>query len=127
MLRTAGVRPTQQRTALASYLFNGMHKHVTAEMIYAATRKGRSSVSLATVYNNLHQFAEAGLLREILVDQKFRYFDTNVTEHFHFFDEDTGRLSDVTDMNMRLKKLPPIPHGKRVMSVDVVIRLSKDN
>ena len=125
MLQSAGIRPTRQRTALAAILFDGKPKHVSAEMIFAAARKNRASVSLATVYNNLHEFADAGLLREVMVDHKFRYFDTTVTEHYHYFDEETGCLYDVPERAMRLLRMPKAPSGKKIIRVDVIIRLCK--
>lgn len=127
LLKDAGIRPTRQRTALAAYLFTGKPKHVTAEMVYAATRSKQASISLATVYNNLHQFALAGLLREVLADHNFRYFDTTMREHYHFFDEDTGQLCDVPSRLIKGIKLPKVPAGKKISQVDVTIRLSKIN
>ena len=86
----------------------------------------RLSVSLATVYNTLHQFTAAGLLREIAVDGAKIYFDTNVSEHHHFLNEETGELLDIDDGLMQLGKLPPSPKGLRVARVDIVIRLRPD-
>ena len=85
LLQAAGLRPTRQRMALAAVLFDGCHKHMTAEQVYAAARK-KAPLSLATVYNALHQFTAVGLLREVLVDSNQVYFDTNISSHHHFFD-----------------------------------------
>ena len=125
-LSAAGLRPTRQRLALAALLFNGSDRHVTAERLFDEATAARLSVSLATVYNTLHQFTTAGLLREIAVDGAKIYFDTNVSEHHHFLNEETGELLDIDDGLMQLGKLPPSPKGLRVARVDIVIRLRSD-
>ncbi len=125
-LSDAGLRPTRQRLALAALLFNGSDRHVTAERLFDEATAARLSVSLATVYNTLHQFTAAGLLREIAVDGAKVYFDTNVSEHHHFLNEETGELLDIDDGLMQLGKLPPSPKGLRVARVDIVIRLRPD-
>ncbi len=125
-LSAAGLRPTRQRLALAALLFNGSDRHVTAERLFDEATAARLSVSLATVYNTLHQFTTAGLLREIAVDGAKIYFDTNVSEHHHFLNEETGELLDIDDGLMQLGKLPPSPKGFRVARVDIVIRLRSD-
>jgi Fur family iron response transcriptional regulator len=125
-LSAAGLRPTRQRLALAALLFNGSDRHVTAERLFDEATAARLSVSLATVYNTLHQFTTAGLLREIAVDGAKIYFDTNVSEHHHFLNEETGELLDIDDGLMQLGKLPPSPKGLRVARVDIVIRLRPD-
>src|SRR5581483_4330848 len=96
-LRAAGLRPTRPRVALAGLLFAHGNRHVTAEMLHAEAAKAGVKVSLATVYNALHQFTEAGLLRQVVVDAARSYFDTNTGEHQHFFCEDDGRLVDIAD------------------------------
>ena len=123
MLRAAGLRFTRQRQALASILFDGAHKHLTAEQVHAAARKKRMRVSLATVYNALHQFTSAGLLREIVIDSSRVYFDTNTGDHHHFFEENTGCLTDVPASSVHIAKLPKVPAGARLDRVDVIIRL----
>lgn len=125
-LSAAGLRPTRQRLALAALLFNGSDRHVTAERLFDEAIAARLSVSLATVYNTLHQFTAAGLLREIAVDGAKVYFDTNVSEHHHFLNEETGELLDIEDGLMQMGKLPPSPKGLRVARVDIVIRLRPD-
>ena len=125
-LSAAGLRPTRQRLALAALLFNGSDRHVTAERLFDEATAARLSVSLATVYNTLHQFTTAGLLREIAVDGAKIYFDTNASEHHHFLNEETGELLDIDDGLMQLGKLPPSPKGLRVARVDIVIRLRSD-
>ncbi len=124
-LRDAGLRPTRQRIALARLLFAGADRHVTAEMLHEEVREAGLKVSLATVYNALHQFTDAGLLREVVVDPARAYFDTNTGTHHHFFDEDSGSLTDLTAEAVDLRGLPEPPEGMRISGVDVVIRLQK--
>jgi Fur family iron response transcriptional regulator len=125
LLRGVGLRPTRQRLALARLLFEGEDRHVTAEMLHAEALNEKVRVSLATVYNTLHQFTDAGLLREIVVDASRSYFDTNTTQHHHFFLEDSGRLRDIPGERLPLTDLPPPPPGTTVKRVDVIIRLEK--
>ncbi|HBZ44547.1 MAG TPA: transcriptional repressor [Maritimibacter sp.] len=123
-LSTAGLRPTRQRVALAKLLVgDGEHRHVTAESLFEASREAGEQVSLATVYNTLKSFSEAGLLREILVNGTKGYFDTNTTNHPHFFWEDDGRLQDAPKEGLEIAALPKAPDGAEISKVDVVIRL----
>jgi Fur family transcriptional regulator, iron response regulator len=122
-LRTHGLRPTRQRVALSGLLFKGPDRHVTAEMLHDEARAGGFDLSLATVYNTLHQFTEAGLLRQVVVDGDKTYFDTNVSEHFHFFHESDRRLVDIPVGQVRVEGLPLAPAGSKVARVDVIIRL----
>ncbi|MGB0670682.1 MAG: iron response transcriptional regulator IrrA [Rhodospirillales bacterium] len=121
-LRSAGLRPTRQRLALAKLLFAGDDRHVTAETLHAEAMSANVRVSLATVYNTLHQFTTAGLLREIAVDATRSSFDTNTTDHHHFYFEDTGELVDIPGEQVRLDDLPKPPDGM-VARVDVVLRV----
>jgi len=123
-LRDAGLRPTRQRIALAKFLFEGGDRHVTAERLHADVQNANIRVSLATVYNTLHQFTEANLLREIVVDSQRCYFDTNVSDHHHFFHEKSNRLEDIPDGQVEISALPQPPAGSDITSVDVVIKLS---
>ena len=124
-LRSVGLRPTRQRLALAKLLFEAGDRHVTAEMLHAEALDARIRVSLATVYNTLHQFTRAGLLREIVVDAGRSYFDTNVGDHHHFFFEDSGNLMDIAEVDVG--QLPQTPDGSEVSRVDVIIRLRDKN
>jgi Fur family iron response transcriptional regulator len=124
-LRSVGLRPTRQRLALAKLLFDAGDRHVTAEMLHAEALAARIRVSLATVYNTLHQFTRAGLLREIVVDAGRSYFDTNVDSHHHFFFEDSGDLMDIAEVDVG--RLPETPAGSEVSRVDVIIRLRDKN
>lgn len=122
-LKAAGLRPTRQRLALARLLFDREDRHVSAEQLHGEAVAGGASVSLATVYNSLNQFTQAGLLREVVVEPGRSYFDTNVSDHHHFYFEDSGELRDIPSGSLRLADLPKVPEGSRVRRVDVTIRL----
>ncbi|TCS65065.1 iron response transcriptional regulator IrrA [Varunaivibrio sulfuroxidans] len=124
-LRTVGLRPTRQRLALAKLLFEGGDRHVTAEMLHAEALGSAIRVSLATVYNTLHQFTGAGLLREIVVDSSRSYFDTNNGMHHHYYFEKSGKLEDIPDDMIDVVGLPGIPQGTRLQRIDVVVRLEE--
>lgn len=124
MLRLHGLRPTRQRLALAKLLFTGRNRHVTAEALHEEVLGEGASVALATVYNTLHQFTDVGLLREVVVDPNRSYFDTNTTDHHHFFHEDSGRLEDLESGAVRVTKLPEPPAGTTISRVDLVIRVA---
>ncbi|MTI02585.1 MULTISPECIES: iron response transcriptional regulator IrrA [Alphaproteobacteria] len=122
----AGLRPTRQRVALAELLVgDGRHRHVTAESLFESAKKNGDAVSLATVYNTLRAFCDAGVLQEITVDGSKSYFDTNTHDHPHFFWEDESRLSDAPSDQLVIQRLPEAPEGVEIASVDVVIRLRK--
>jgi Fur family iron response transcriptional regulator len=126
-LTSAGLRPTRQRIALGGLLFGSGDRHVTAEELHAEAERAGVKVSLATVYNTLHQFTGAGLLREVAIEGSKTYFDTNTSDHYHFYIENDGELIDIDDQ-ISIGQLPEVPEGKRVSRVDVLIRLvdSKD-
>jgi len=125
-LATAGLRPTRQRLTLATLLVgDGNHRHVTAESLFEAAQDGPDKVSLATVYNTLRAFCDAGLLQEVTVDGARSYFDTNTRDHPHFFWEDEARLTDAPSDQLVIAQLPTAPEGAEIASVDVVIRLRK--
>lgn len=123
LLRRAELRPTRQRLGLSRLLFENGDRHVTAESLHEEACRAGIDVSLATVYNTLHQFVAAGLLREIVVDAGRSYFDTNTTEHHHFFFERSGRVEDIPADQVVLTQLPPPPTGTRVLRVDVIVRV----
>src|SRR6202030_4425547 len=125
MLRGVGLRPTRQRMALGWILFAKGDRHLTAEMLYEEASKAKVPVSLATVYNTLHQFTEVGLLRQVAVDGSKTYFDTNVTEHHHFFVEGENALVDIPGAQVLVDKLPTAPEGYEIARVDVVVRLKR--
>ncbi len=123
-LAGGGVRPTRQRVALATLLVGDGHdRHVTAESLFEAVQDAGEKVSLATVYNTLRAFCEAGLMQEVTVDGSRSYFDTNMDEHPHFFWEDNGELTDAPSEQLKIERLPAAPEGMEIASVDVVIRL----
>ncbi len=122
-LRAAGLRPTRQRVALASILFDGEDRHVSAEWLYDVAKQSGADVSLATVYNTLHQFTAAGLLREITVDSTRTYFDTNIGDHHHMFLEHEDKVIDVPSNAVSVNRLPEIPDGMELVSVDVLVRV----
>jgi len=123
-LRLAGLRPTRQRLALAGLLFGSGDRHVSAESLHAEALKARAGVSLATVYNTLNQFTQAGLLREVAIEGARSYFDTNVSNHIHFFLEDEERLVDIPVADLDIKGLPQAPLGREISRIDVIIRLA---
>lgn len=123
-LRDAGLRPTRQRLALGRLLFDGGDRHVTAEALHEEAQKAGVSVSLATVYNTLHQFTGAHLLREVVVDSARTYFDTNVSDHHHFFVENSGKLMDIDGKQIAIIGLPDAPEGTGIARVDVIVRLA---
>lgn len=125
-LAGAGLRPTRQRVALAELLVgDGQDRHITAESLHAAATSQTDGVSLATVYNTLKAFSEAGLIREIMVDGTKSYFDTRVDDHPHFFWEDEGHLTDAPKEQLEITALPTAPDGTEIAKVDVVIRLRR--
>ncbi len=124
-LTQAGLRPTRQRLALAKLLFDGHDRHVTAEQLHGEAVAADMQVSLATVYNTLNQFTEAGLLREVVVEAGRSYFDTNIDDHHHFFFEGNGRLQDIPAAQVAVQSMPAAPPGTRVARVDVIIRLTE--
>jgi Fur family iron response transcriptional regulator len=126
LLRAAHLRPTRQRLALVRLLFEQGDRHVTAEQLHGDAIEAAVRVSLATVYNTLHQFIEAGLLREVAVDSGPSYFDTNVSDHHHFFFENTGRLLDIPGEHVTISGLPKPPAGAAIRRVDVIIRVDRD-
>ena len=126
LLRTAKLRPTRQRLALARLLFEKGDRHVTAEQLHGEAQAASVRVSLATVYNTLHQFIAAGLLREVVVDPGRSYFDTNVSDHHHFFHEDCGRLQDIPGERLGVAELPAPPAGTQIRRVDVIIRVNPE-
>jgi Fur family iron response transcriptional regulator len=124
-LRAAGLRPTRQRVALARVLFEGGHRHVTAESLHAEVKANRMPVSLATIYNTLNQFRDAGLLREVVVAPGRSYFDTNTGHHHHFFVENDGELHDFPSDEVTIAGLPAPPEGTKLSRVDVIVRVRR--
>jgi Fur family transcriptional regulator, iron response regulator len=126
MLRQVGLRPTRQRMALGWLLFGKGDRHLTAEMLYEEASRATVPVSLATIYNTLHQFTDVGLLRQVAVDGSKAYFDTNVTAHHHFFVEESNELLDIPGADVIVGKAPTPPEGYEIARVDVVVRLRRE-
>ena len=125
LLQQAKLRATRQRLGLAELIFSQGERHVTAEGLYAEALGAGLRISQTTVYNTLHQFTEAGLLREILADPRRIYFDTNVDPHHHFLDEDTGEMEDIPVDSVSVMGLPTPPPGKMIEGVDVIVRVRR--
>ena len=127
-LHEAGLRPTKQRVELANLLIgNKSHQHVTAEELFEKAKKKKIPVSLATVYNNLHTFSDAGLINKIIVDGVRCYFDTRLDNHSHFYWEETGKLTDAPGNFLEIKNLPKPPTNSEITNVDIIIRLKETN
>ena len=124
-LKVAGLRPTRQRIALARLLFGRGNRHVSAESLYDESVKAGVPVSLATIYNTLHQFTRAGLLQQIVLEPGRNYFDTNTGEHQHFYSEDDGALFDIPGDVISVSGVPEPPRGMAVDRVEVVVRLKR--
>ena len=125
-LRQAGLRPTRQRIALAGLMYSGGDRHLSAEILHGEALRARVPVSLATVYNSLHQFTARGLLREIVIDGGRSYFDTNVSDHHHLYFENEGRLEDIPAEDVVVAALPKAPGRTRISRVDVIVRVRED-
>ncbi|MCX8506250.1 MAG: Fur family transcriptional regulator [Alphaproteobacteria bacterium] len=136
-LRKAGLRPTRQRLALADLLLSGGDRHVTAESLHSeATQKwpelcqkyGRmGTISLATIYNNLHDFTAVGLLKRLTVDTGRIWYDTNIHDHHHFYLPEQEILLDIDPKLIELAKLPTLPDGASLQRIDITIRLAASN
>jgi Fur family iron response transcriptional regulator len=125
-LRGVGLRPTRQRLDLARLLFEGGNRHFTAEQLHGEAQAASIGVSLATVYNTLHQFTDAGLLREVVAEPGRSYFDTNIADHHHFFWEQSGELQDIPGEEVVVSGLPLPPAGTEIRCVEVIVRVRPD-
>ena len=125
LLDKAELRQTKQRTQLAKMLFQAENRHFTAEQLHKEARTAGGTISLATIYNTLHQFRTAGLLRQVIVEPGKVYFDTNTEPHHHFYIEDDGELLDVERSEIEISALPEIPKDCAIQETDVIIRLRK--
>ena len=124
MLRKADIKITRQRVYLAGILFNLSQGHFTAEELHDETKQGDLKVSLATVYNTLNSLTDIGMLKAIKTSGDKIFFDTNLKEHFHFYCENTGKLTDINPNSVKISKIPELPSGKKLCSVDVVINIT---
>ena len=124
-LRTAGLRPTRQRLSLAAILFGAGDRHVSAESLHQEALAARIHVSLATVYNTLNQFKAVGLLREVAFEGERTFFDTNTSNHFHYYLEETDQLVDIGTTELDVRGLPELPPGTEIDRIDVIVRLKR--
>ena len=124
-LRSVGLRPTRQRVALCNLMFGAGDRHLSAEELHEEAHKAGDPVSLATVYNTLHQFTDAGLVRPLSAEGQRTYFDTNTSDHHHFYVEEDGEVIDVPVSSLSVQNLPEPPEGMEVANIDVVIRLRR--
>jgi len=122
-VRAAGLRPTRQRIALAELLFAKGDRHLSAEELHEEALGAGVTVSLATIYNTLHQFTEAGLLRILALEGSRTYFDTNTSDHHHFFIEGENRVIDIEANPVSIYNLPELPEGMEIVNIDVIVRL----
>ena len=125
-LKSVGLRPTRQRLALAKLLFENESRHVTAEQLHGEAIDAGIKVSLATVYNSLHQFTKAKLLREVVVESGRAYFDTNTSDHHHLLNEDTGELFDISNNDIQFSAFPSAPCGTKIDRIDIIVRVKSD-
>ncbi len=125
-LRDAGMRPTRQRLSLGELLFCHGDRHITADQLYVEARRAGLAVSLATIYNTLNQFTEAGLLREVAVEGQKSYFDTNTSNHYHYYLQDEGKLMDIDSKELSVSGLPKPPDGTKIGRIDIIVRLDKE-
>jgi len=128
-LRTSGLRPTKQRLSISKILFDRKETfHFTIDKLKKITEKNsKKNISLATIYNTVHAFRKRGYLKEISPKGNKTYFDTNTTNHHHFYDEDTSELIDIKNENVLLSNLPKVPSGKKIKEIDVTIRVASNN
>jgi len=123
LLKSRGILPTQQRLLIARALF-GRDQHVSADQVMSHVNDSRDRVSKATVYNTLGLFARKGLVREVIVDPSRVFYDTNTSDHHHFYNIDTGELRDIKSTDIQISSLPELPDGTTAEGVNVIIRVS---
>ena len=126
MLRNHGLLPTKQRISLFQILFSGENMHFCAEDLKKIVSKKGNKMSLATIYNNLQSFAEVGILKQRRVTKNKAYFDNNVTDHYHFYDEENDKLIDIASTSVKFQKFPKIPGNKYIKSIDLIINLKRN-
>ena len=117
------LRPTKQRVLIGNFLFDGIDKHVTAESLFKKLSNEKHGVSLATVYNTLHEFCKKELLNKITIDTDKVYFDTNTSSHHHFFSDKEKILLDIKSQDVKISSMPEAPKGKKIKKVELIIHL----
>jgi len=125
ILRKKGLKPTFQRIILSKILFNGQDMHFCADDLKSIISKKGYKMSLATIYNNLQNFADVGLLKRRRVSNSKVYYDNNISHHYHFYDEQQNKLIDIPTSGVEFKKLPKLPKDKKVTSIDLFINIKK--
>jgi len=128
-LRSSGLRPTKQRLAICKVLFDRKDTfHFTIDNLKKRIEKNiKSKVSLATVYNTVHAFKNNGYLKEISLQGNKTFFDTNSSNHHHFYDQDTGDLIDIKNEDIFISKLPTAPKGKKINEVEITVSVANNN
>ena len=124
LLRKSSLRPTKQRLMVGQLLFNGVDKHVTAESLYRELKESDQKISLATVYNTLHDFYKKNLLKKVSIDSEKDYFDTNIIPHHHFYSDSEKLLIDIAKDKIKIQGLPNAPKGKKIIDVELIAHLS---
>ena len=123
ILRNNFLRPTKQRVMVGQLLFNGVDKHVTAESLYRELKETDQKISLATVYNTLHDFYEKNLIKKVTIDTEKVYFDTNTNPHHHFYSDSEKLLIDIPKEKIKIQGLPNAPKGKKIKDVELIAHL----
>ena len=128
-LRASGLRPTKQRLAICKILFDRKETfHFTIEKLKKIVEKdGKKKISLATLYNTVHAFKKSGYLKEISLKGNKTFFDTNTKNHHHFYDEDTGKILDIKNKDIKVSKVSRIPNGKKIQEIEVTVRIASGN
>ncbi|MEM8800144.1 MAG: iron response transcriptional regulator IrrA [Pseudomonadota bacterium] len=125
LIHSVGLRPTRQRLALAKLLFENGHRHVTADQLHSEVLATGVTVSLATVYNTVHQFVDVGLLKQVVIDPGRTYFDTNTKDHHHFYDSETGELTDIHNDEVAISLMPKTPQGMHLRNTHVIFTIDR--
>ena len=128
-LRSSGLRPTSQRVQISKILFKNKETfHFTVEYLKKKINKEfKEKISLATIYNTVHAFQKKGYIKKIPLDANKSYYDTNVKDHHHFYDEDSQTLKDIDEDEIKIGTIPNSPVNKKIKSIEVLIRLANAN
>ena len=124
-LKENGLKPTRQRNLVGEHLF-GNNKHFTAEDLYSEIKLKNKNISLATIYNTLQSFAEKKILKLVAVKKGKTIFCTNMKNHYHFFNQKTGKLIDIPCEKIKIEKLPEAPRGTKIDNIEITINLTKN-
>ena len=125
ILKSLSLRPTPQRIAIIETLLNKGDTHVTAHSLEKMLLRKKCNIAKATIYNNLNELSERGFLKKVLVEKDKMWFDTNLSEHHHFYDEEEDSLIDINEKDIKFSKFPHIPKGKKIKSVEIIINIKK--